>query len=184
MKILKRKNRRKAVRKWSGYFVAAYVIASWGVNGIVNPIHYLRQTVMQEQTVRFVEETHGWALEKPQNGEGMNYLSFQVKDAKTYAAKVQLLVYAKTGEARTIYVKLWRGLNSIDLQLWEKVVVPQTQVASTGIVLEDVVLSEYRQVDTGRMVSVMASFLLLLAFWEGVWWMKGRYDQTVTRRDK
>lgn len=189
MMILKRKNKRTAVRKWSGYFLAAYFIASWGVNGIINPIHYLRQTVMAEYPASFIEEAEGLVLKQPQGEAEMEFLSFQVKEANNYTSDLQLLGYTRTGKETIIHVKLWQGLNSIELRkylsdtesdqdgMWEKIVVPRTSTESSGIVLDDVVLSEYRKTDTGRMLSTLASFLLMLAFWEGVWWMKGRYAQ-------
>lgn len=81
-------------------------------------------------------------------------------------------------------MKAHKGWNTVELSqlspreaLWKKAVILQAAVEAGGIVLSDVVLSEHPKVDTGRMLSVWASFLLLLAFWEAVWWIKARYAE-------
>lgn len=167
--------------KWLEYFAAAYLLASWGVNGVIHPLHYFRNAAMHAEEVRVSESEEGIVMELPQDTDAMEdgFLSFRIAEAKNYSFSLKLLGYSKTGQTEETEVKAWKGWNSVSLKkLWEgdalqKIVVPES--IAEGIILESAVLSKYRRVDTGRMGYVCLSFLFLAVLWEGVWWIRKRY---------
>lgn len=185
MKMLRKKGKNEAARKWLKHLIIAYLLASWGVNGVVHPLHYYRNARMRQEPVKISEGADGLAIELPLDmaGERMEYLSFWA-EAKDYQFELPLFVYTDKEAAGETKVKVHKGWNTVELSqlstreaLLKKAVILQAAVEAGEIVLSDVVLSEYPKVDTGRMLSVWASFLLLLAFWEAVWWIKARYAE-------
>ncbi len=168
------------------YLAGAYLLASWGVNGVVNPMHYVKSAFMSRQTMEISEREGGILLEPVQNAqtdrsEGadhMNFLSFRIAQAESFSFDLQLLVYLQE-ETIKMSVRVWKGWNTVSLnnQAGEKIVAVQAAPKSGGVVLADAKLSEHLWTDTGKMVCVWTFFLMLMVFWEGVWWMKERYAE-------
>ncbi len=213
MKIYAGKIKTSWAVKWMEYFAAAYLLASWGVNGIVNPLHYIRN--LEGQTVQLsVEECADGIVIWPQesaagqasrlkaDGIDAGYLSFYISQSDRFSFQIKLLGYPEAEKTRgrkeaadvkeagnvkeaadviKAELKAWKGFNTADLgriqdgKVFKEIIIPKSTLESEGIVIESAQWSEYRRVDTGRMVYLMAAFLILAALWEGVWWMKKRY---------
>lgn len=193
MKTLKRKIGRRAVRKWMGYLIAAYLLASWGVNGVAGPLHYIRCAQMQMgaqegvpiKELELLERPDGMAVSLPEGylEQGLAYLSFQAVETKDYTFELRILGNSVDGDAKEAGIKVRKGWNTVSLEdlaggkQWKEIVVPTDVVEEEQLVLKDVGLSKWRKVDIGRMVYVFAAFLFLAVFWECVWWVKERYAQ-------
>lgn len=164
---------------------AAYLLASWGVNGVLNPMHYIHSTTMQRHVLKIQEDAERFHIELPQDlGKEASFLSFEVTDAQRYAFVLPLTGNASDGEAGPYSVDVWKGWNAIDLErlqdqsIWNKITIPKILPESGEIMLDTVILSKYRKMDTKKMLYIFVSFLFLAAFWESVWWIKERYAQS------
>lgn len=186
MKTLKAKNKNEAVWKWMCYVAGAYLLASWGVNGVLNPMYYVKSAWMCRQTLEISECEDGILLEPVRNLQSdkleyedkMNFLSFRITQAESFSFDLQLLVYLQE-ETMEMSVRVWKGWNTVSLnnKAGEKIVAVQAVPKSGAVVFADAKLSEHMWVDTGKMVCVWAFFLMLMVFWEGIWWMKERYAE-------
>lgn len=183
---LKEKNKAGAVLKCLGYLIGAYLLASWGVNGVVNPVHYFRNMDMKIQELELSECAEGMEILLPQDSrwDGSGFLSFLAAESEDHSFRLRLVGYDAQGAGREINMKAWKGWNSLDLaeaagpgNQWVKIIVPGDALASEGLVFGGAGISEYRKVSTGRTAYIWAAFLFMAAFWECVWWIKERYGE-------
>lgn len=168
------------------YLAGAYLLASWGVNGVLNPMYYVKSAMMRRQTLEISECEDGILLEpvrkvqsdKLEYEDKMNFLSFRIAQAESFSFDLRLLVYLKE-ETMEMSVRVWKGWNTVSLnnKAGEKIVAVQAAPKSGDVVFADAKLSEHMWVDTEKMVCVWVFFLMLMVFWEGVWWMKERYAE-------
>lgn len=188
MRILRGKIRKNASAKLAGYFAAAYLLASWGVNGVVNPMHYVRNVTMKQmelqETGQTIEQTIGQkkgqedslVLTLPPKTETYDFLSFQIVQSKEYSFHMVIAGETPNGSVEEMDIKVWRGWNTVDIskKQWNKIYIRQG-TGSEKLEFESFLLTQYRKADIGKMLSVMASLAVLSAFWESVWWIKKKY---------
>lgn len=190
MKTLIGKMRTGAALKLLEYMIAAYLLASWGVNGVINPLHYFRNAAMQTKALELSECADGIVIEMPQdttdtniNDTNTGFLSFRIAAADDYSFYLTLLGCTDAGETKETGVKAQKGWNSVDIgklqggAAWKKIIVPKNAAGTEGIRLESVCFSKYRRTDTGRMCYIFVSILFLAALWECVWWIKKKYAE-------
>jgi len=185
MRILKERIKKRLLVKWLEYMAAAYLLASWGVNGVLNPFHYIHSITMQRHVLEIQSDAERFCIELPQDlGTEASFLSFEVTDAQRYAFALPLTGSTSDGEAGPYSVDVWKGWNTFDLarlqdqSVWNKITIPKIPPESGEIMLDTVILSKYRKMDTKKMLYIFVSFLFLAAFWESVWWIKERYAQS------
>lgn len=185
MKIFSLKNRKQAAKCFC-YVAAAYFMASFGVNGVINPMYYLRNVSEQTQELKFWEDEGRLAIELPQERvlKGQAFLSYQIEELEDFISVLPVYVCTEEGNDLKINMKSkkgwnWYNLSSIlqDGKRIKALVLPRESVEIQGLQLKSVELSPYPKVDTARMLSLWMSFLMLVAFWECVWWMKERYAE-------
>ncbi len=189
MMILKRKIDKKKLAKRVLYLVFIYIAASWGVNGVVNPVHYIRSSFMQTEKIPLSEREDGYVIQlSSDEGKSPGFLSFRI-EAKEYALQLRLCACTENGKIQEVQTPVMKGWNCLDIaklsgaekkgrsaaDIWEEVVIPKDTIEQFEIVLKEVQLSEYRKADIATMISVFLSFVIMLAFWECVWWVKARY---------
>ncbi len=184
-KTIRKKDAKRNLTKWLGYLIAAYLVASWGVNGVVNPVHYLRNAGMKEEALKVTESTEGFVigLTEDYGKKEAAFLSFKIMKAKDQSFQLSLFVHMEQGKVLQKSYQVWKGWNSIEIgmfqneDLWKEIVVPKEAVSLEELNLEDVSLTEYQKHDVKRMVYIFISFLFLAAFWESVRWIKERYTE-------
>lgn len=193
MKILRRSGKAEKAVQWAGYLMVAYLLASWGVNGVVNPMHYVKNAFMSVQAVEIKEDAEKLILELPNDGDlEYRFLSFKAV-SQNYSLDLHILGYpqekgAQGEAAQETVLRIWKGWNCIDLdkvqgaRKWTRMNVTKHIEGTESITLETVELSEYKRMETGRMIYIMLSFLILAAFWECVWWIKERYAKANENR--
>jgi len=176
MMILKVKIRRKTLVKWAGYFLTAYLLASWGVNGVANPVHYARNARMGRMGLETEEQGENLVLKLPSGAGRYGFLSFQVVQSPEYSFQLHIAGEIPQGGMEGMDIKVWKGWNTLDIseKHWDKICI-QLGTGREKLILGEIMLTQYRKADIGRMVYVMASFVILSAFWEGVWWIKRKY---------
>lgn len=179
MKIFKKRNK-KGLLKWACYVITAYLLASWGVNETVNPMHYMKNMQMKKITLEAKETSNGYALHFPENVQNLwqyGFLSFSVVQSEDYFWKSKLCGYTENGKTESEEQTLSRGWNCIDLskKSWTAVEIPKKSQETVKLQLKDVWLTKYRTVDTAKMIYITMSLLALAVFWESVWWVKQKY---------
>lgn len=192
MKIFVGKNKKQVVATWLKYVAIAYLAASWGVNGVVNPLHYFKNATMQQTALECIQKAEGIVLARPQTagmeegGEAKSgFLSFQVVSTKNNPCNLRLEVQSTVGTAKEVKLKAWKGWNSVPLDqlcegdnIWESFFVQNSTIESEELRLGQVSITSCRKVDIGKTVYLFGSFLFLAALWEGVWWIRKRYAET------
>ncbi len=171
------------MKRLAAYVLACYLLASWGVNGVLHPMHYIRSMTQQTEELCISESNGDIMITLPEKAKrletgssGQQYLSFQVVQAEDYFFSLQL-----TGpplhETGTKWVEVKKGWNSIELSdcTWEQIVVPREMAQQERVVLKNAVLSSHRTVDLAQTVYIFMAFLFLALFWECVGWIKKRY---------
>lgn len=179
MRILKLKGNYMNPVKWLIYIIVSYLLASWGVNGVVNPVHYVRAASMQVTELEAEETADGVSIALPETGLEGGVLVFEITASKDYKFKLKVVGVPEAGEHETMTIEACRGTNSVNLidNSWVSVLIPVDSVKQQEIDIDDVRLSEYRSVSLGRMLYIFAVFLLMLTFWEAVQWVKKRYAE-------
>lgn len=178
MKILRERIREHTFVKWAGYLIILYVLASWGVNGVINPVHYLRNAQMKICGVEPLAREDGLAIDLSSGGDnGLKYLSFYIAQADEYSFTLRLSGSVGGGEVQEKEAVVWKGWNSLDLREypWKEAVVPDDLVQQAGILFENVQLTGYQKVDTERMLSVFGAFCVMAVFCECMRWVKEHY---------
>lgn len=176
MKMLKIKIGKRRMFKWAVYLLAAYLLASWGVNGVVNPMHYFNRA--QRNMLHVEKKEDGLVIELPADSKsGSSYLSFWVTQAKEYSSRLKLSGYPAQGGMQEMEIPLWKGWNVAELGAyeWDHILIRKDEMEQKELVIEEVGWSARRIPDTERMLSVFVSFVLMAAFWECVCWVKDRY---------
>lgn len=189
MMILKRKTDKRKIAKKVLYLVFIYIAASWGVNGVVSPAHYIRSSFMQTKKIQLSRREDGYVIRlSSDEWKSPGFLSFRI-EAKEYAFELRLCGHTGNGKVKEVKTPVKKGWNSLDItklsgaekkgqntdNVWEEAVIPKDTIEQYGIVLKELQLSEYRKPDIATMISVFLSFVIMLAFWECVWWVKARY---------
>lgn len=177
MKISDKKNRMKNWgRKSLLYVVICYLLASWGVNGVINPMHYYRQFVMEEKAIDYISENKNIILEWNEDREEYRYISFEVLDAKNLYNDIWVDIYSDDELLRRESIELHKGLNSLAIEDESVYVsVSSDEITKNQLIIKEFVLSMYRKVDTWNMVEIFISMIFLLTIWECIQLIKNRY---------
>lgn len=183
MKISGKRIELAVIKKISVYILVCYLLASWSVNGVLHPMHYIRSVAQQAERLSISEEGGDIVIGLPEKAVRQQYLSFQVAESEDYFFSLELTESrsddTRPNEAGSKWVEVNKGWNTIDISdcPWEQFVVPCEMAQQEGLVLKDAVLSEHRMVDFMQAAYVFAAFLVLVSFWECVGWIKKRYAQ-------
>ncbi len=195
MKISKRSVKKKGAAKWMLYAVSIYLLASWGVNQVINPLIYVKSAIMYKKPLNISdrdgdiliafeeEDSQEDGQENSQNSQiEENFLSFCIVESDKYSFDLRITGYSEDEAAQERIIHVFKGWNTLDLRKlkkdqWKKIAVPKQTVEQNGLLLEHAELSEYPNVDLFRMLSVYLSFFALVIFWEGIRWIKRKYAQ-------
>lgn len=178
MKISKRSVKKKGAAKWMLYAVSIYLLASWGVNQVINPLIYVKSAIMYKKPLNISDRDGDILIAF----EEENFLSFCIVESDKYSFDLRITGYSEDEAAQERIIHVFKGWNTLDLRKlkkdqWKKIAVPEQTVEQNGLLLEHAELSEYPNVDLFRMLSVYLSFFALVIFWEGIRWIKRKYAQ-------
>ena len=164
----------KAVYKWILYAAAAWIFASWGVNGTVHPVRYVKNLTMQEQNLSASAGENGIVIGFPTDRK-LEWLAFQVDGADAYFFDAPVYGITARGEEACV-IPFARGRNTLALPpSWTGIRFPPELAADRELVLGAVKLTEYKKLSVKKTVYLTVSFFLLFGFWECVQWVKRRY---------
>lgn len=186
MKIFVRKNKKQTVAIWLKYVVIAYLVASWGANGVIRPLHYFQYATIKKAALECISTEEGIVIKRPQTADAQvtGFLSFEVLHIKNNPGTLRLTVSCTDNAAKEAELKVWKGWNCVPLEQlygqdggWESLLVPNNTLKSEELRLGQVFLTNCRNMDLGKTVYLFLSFLFLAALWEGVWWIRKRYAE-------
>lgn len=177
MRILIRKNKLKYILKHGIFYViVCYLLASWGVNGVINPMHYFREAVMYKEEIFPTEDEKYLMIDLADKYESREYLSFLVSESDNIFFDIVLI--ASVEEPQKVIVEVHQGINTLKIPEGAgSIRVLRDTITQNGAVLNSYMLSEYRNVDSMKMMEIMISMLLLFGFWEAVQYIRKRYTK-------
>ena len=175
MKISKIKNNQFV--KWCVVFLVCYLLASVGVNGVINPYYYVNSGDKEELEIIKGEEYQMIDLTLAGFGEG--YLNIKIDDMNTFQQTVNVIANFGTEDPINEKLELFEGINSYKLSdLADNVgnlAISQRELTEIEVVLDSVFWSAQKQVDILKTVEIMASFLSIAVFYMSMMWIKNKY---------
>lgn len=176
MKISELKNNK--VVRWICCVIVCYLLASWGVNGTVNPLNYWEQGVSGIISTESSEEYLMINLgDHPQEG---HYINLDVAEMNSFVISIEIVTGDSDNGKHKKTMNLNKGMNSwaIDkLNLEEGwIKIPMKALEKEQVQIEQIYWSENKQVDALAMIKVFFSFICLSVFRSFVSWIKERYS--------
>lgn len=160
------------------YILIGYLIATGGVNHIINPVVYFQNIFSQEKySVDIITEEQGLILQLPKSTWEYPYLSFEVVSTDKYTLNVGVEYYSETQEKEKSEYRIEKGINKLKLENKEytTVIFEKKALENNNVVIRDVVQTGFPKVNLWKTVEIFFSFLLLAIFWEGTRYIKKRY---------
>ena len=131
---------------------------------------------MHEEEIIPLEEEAFITIDLTDDTERFEYLSFAVSESKNIYFDMKMSVSAE--ETTEMVVEVHQGINTVKVpEGAEAVHISKDVIQKNEAVLGSYVLSAYPKVDSEKMIEIMLSMLLLLAFWEGIQYIKNRYTK-------
>ena len=175
MKTLTKRN--NSIVKWILIVVICYLLASVGVNQVVNPFYYFHE----EQTVELPLQTDEDAVSIDVSAYEEGFLSIKVEDMNTFSVSVKARITYKNGETEEKTIEIGNVINCYKIQeLGEGIIqitIPQTAIEDAEIQIGSVEWSQKRQVNTLQMILVFISFFCLAAFYNFMQFIKKKYTK-------
>ena len=163
--------------KWTIIMLICYLLASYGVNGIVNPAAYFKQAMQEEVNIIYEEDVV--FIKLPEDKGKYNYLNIELQDINMFETAVEVVFeYPGTKKLQKELV-LCNRKNSFALQeLGEDMIgisFEKTDLDKYDIILKKALLSEEKQPDTLKMLEIWISFLGITGVYVFMQWIKKRY---------
>ena len=164
------------VKKCIFYVVFSYLVASWGVNGVINPVHYYNAATMDEKEIVPSDEKEFWVLDTGKSKEQVRYLSFEILDAKNRYFDI------KVGESDEELIKqnveVHVGFNTIRIsENRSSVYIGKNEIIANNAIINSYVLSEFPKMDLAKTIEIMFSIMFLLSFWEEIRYIRDKYTK-------
>lgn len=176
MKISELKNSK--IARWISCVIVCYLMASWGVNGTVNPMNYWKQgktgIISTENLDEYLVIDLGEQIRK---GE---YINLDVSEMNSFMIPIDVLTGSADKGNQKKTMNLSRGMNSWSIdeldaaEGWIKISLKTLEKEQVQI--DQAYWSEYKQIDGLAMVKVFLSFICLAVFYSFVSWIKRRYS--------
>ena len=175
MKTLAKRN--NSIVKWILIVVICYLLASVGVNQVVNPFYYFHE----EQTVELPLQTDEDAVSIDVSAYEEGFLTIKVEDMNTFSVSVKARITYKNGETGEKTIDIGNVINCYKIQELGvgiiQIIIPQTAIEDAEIQISDIEWSQKRQVNTLQMILVFISFFCLVAFYNFMQFIKKKYTK-------
>lgn len=155
------------------YFILSYLIATWGVNQVINPLVYAGQlsahtiAVPLESSKDYLRLTNNDAVHYP-------YLLFDISDSNQYFQRLSI----RTADSDTFSAEFCKGMNCLDMRAYgDTILMLRSEIEKYGIAINSISASDKPYVDVHRTITLFISFTLFSLFWEMVQSIKKRYTR-------
>lgn len=175
MKISSVKN--KKILNWVLTVLVCLLLASWGVNGTINPMSYVKKA---DKTSLQVEEKEEYTvITLAENVTAKGYLNVEVDEITPFMADIDVLYNYESKSQIKGKLSLGEGRNEIKIsklgESVENIAISHKKMTEEGIILGEIYYTEYRQTNIWTMLKIFASFVSLTVFWSMMQWIKNRY---------
>lgn len=176
MKISELKNN-KMVR-WICCAAICYLLASWGVNGTVNPVNYWNQGEKDLLSTEWADEY--LRIDVKEQLQKGGYINLNISEMNSFMISINVVTGSSELENQKQTLRLSKGMNSWTIselnaeEGWIKI--PLKTLEKEQVQINQIYWSECKQVDGTAMLKVFSSFICLLVFYSFVSWIKGRYS--------
>lgn len=160
------------------YLIVGYLIATWGVNHILNPVVYFQNIFAREAySANVVTDEGGVTIELPKSAEQYPYLSFTMSDSDDYTVNVQKREDVGENKGEKEEYTLDRGLNcmKIDSQGCTDIRISGEGYSKKHVVIEQICQTPYPKVNLWKTLDILISYVVLVVFWESTQYIKRRY---------
>lgn len=175
MKTLAKRN--KSIIKWILIVVICYLLASVGVNQVVNPFYYFHE----EQTVELPLQTDEDAVNVDVSAYEEGFLTIKAENMNTFSVSVKARITYKNGETEEKIIDIGNVINCYKIQkLGEGIIqitIPQTPIEDAESRICSVEWSQKRQVNTLQMILVFISLFGLVTFYNFMQFIKKKYTK-------
>lgn len=165
--------------RWGIIAAVCYLLASAGVNGVIDPRWYIESDAGTEAKIRREE---GWMIiDVPESFSREGYLNLKVKDMDYFRTDLNVLYNCgiEDPDSAEGSINICRGINSFPVpdrkEGVRNLAFSEQELYRLGIVLESARWSADRQVDRAKMLEIAASFLCMAAFYRFCTWIRRRY---------
>lgn len=160
------------------YVLIGYLIATGGVNRIINPVVYFQNIFSQEKyAIDMITEEQEIILQLPKSTQEYPYISFGIVSADEYALNVDVRYCSETQGEEKSECRIEKGNNKIKLKNNDctAVIFEKKALENNHVVIGDAVQAGFPEVDLWKSVEIYISFWILVAFWEGTRYINKRY---------
>ena len=160
------------------YIIIGYFIASWGVNGSLNPLVYYQNIINHEQIpVKISYEADEIVLDLQASSEKYPYVSFEFDPLDTFSLNITTIEYPSKHTIVERDFILYRGLNCIKLSSDDILRISISNIDSDKheISLKNAMQSNYKKVNVFKAIEIWLFFIFLSVFYEGLNQLKKRY---------
>lgn len=155
--------------------IVCYLLASIGVNGIINPSYYFKKS--EEYVLNYYEDNNCLYIDITRLETADQYLNINISELQRFGSVVYL--YTDVDSKERIYTLLCKGSNSIKKSQFplntNMVYIKISDLAKDGVKICQITASSERQVDCFSMLKVFFSFILLATIWCFIGNLKKKY---------
>lgn len=173
MKILKAKSFKIIL-----YSILVYIVATWGVNQVINPVVYVQNIIGQDKYEPVVETTEDTIIIQPtQDLKECPYVSFKMDCETQYKIEVQLEMLTATEEGESKKFFLENGVNVIKT---DDPAVKEIRLTGKGIAeyapeITKVIQAPYARVNLLKSLEICLAIIGIIVFWEGLQYIRTKY---------
>lgn len=161
--------------KCSFIIIACYLLASIGVNKVINPLYYFIKT--EEHSLNYYEKDNSLYIDVTALKKSDQYLNIYISEIQPFGSVVYL--YSDVDPKEKVYTLLSLDSNSInksDLPSNKGTIfIRLNDLNKDGINISQITGSEKRKVDSFSMLKIFISCILLVTFWSFTRNLKKKY---------
>lgn len=142
-----------------------YIFASWGVNGVINPIHYLRSSSGDIHLVQMEKQEECVYIDLSQSSQD-EYVLFEFDSLNTVMNSIEITLLRNDGTTQSDTLKVFQGIVSYKINpdlLGIKI--SHKEFQKCDLVLNQVRTGKYKAMDYFNMIKMFITFLCLTIFW-------------------
>lgn len=175
MNISELKNNK--IVRWICCILVCYLLASWGVNGTVNPVNYWKQGESGIISTEYSEEY--LVIDLKDQLQKAEYINLNISQMNSYMISIDV-VTGVTDKGNQKKMNLDRGMNSWAIDKLDteegRLKIPLKTLEKEQVQIGQIFWSEYKQVDGLAMIKIFVSFIFLSVFYSFISWIKRHYS--------
>ena len=160
------------------YIVIGYFIASWGVNGSINPLVYYQNIIKKEQIpVKISYGVNEITFDLQASSGKYPYLSFELDTLETFSLDVAIKEYPSEQTIVERDIVLYRGMNCIKLSSGNilHISISNTDLDKYELLLKNVMQTNFKKLNVFKPIEIWLFFIFMCVCYEGLNYLRKRY---------